>query len=162
MAAYGVGRRSPSDFELDHLISLELGGAPSDPRNLFPEPYAPEPGARQKDTVENRLNDEVCSGEISLATAQRRILDWVKYYPGSSSGSGPSVGGGAPVDRPVAPTHGSNCDPKYSGACLDPRASDYDCAGGGGDGPKYVQGPIRVVGNDHFRLDSNGDGVGCE
>ena len=36
MDAYGVGTRSPSDFELDHLISLELGGAPSDPRNLFP------------------------------------------------------------------------------------------------------------------------------
>ncbi len=40
---------------------------------------------------------------------------------------------------------GSNCDPNYSGACLDPNASDYDCAGGGGDGPKYVQGPIHVT-----------------
>jgi hypothetical protein len=56
----------------------------------------------------------------------------------------------------------SNCDPSYKGACLDPSASDYDCAGGSGDGPKYVQGPIQVVGDDHFDLDRDGDGVGCE
>jgi hypothetical protein len=56
----------------------------------------------------------------------------------------------------------SNCDPSYKGACLDPSASDYDCAGGSGDGPKYVQGPIQVVGDDHFGLDRDGDGVGCE
>jgi resuscitation-promoting factor RpfB len=45
---------------------------------------------------------------------------------------------------------------------LDPNASDYDCAGGVGDGPKYVQGPIRVIGTDRFQLDSDGDGVACE
>jgi hypothetical protein len=56
----------------------------------------------------------------------------------------------------------SNCDPNYEGACLDPTASDYDCAGGSGDGPKYVQGPIQVVGDDHFDLDRDGDGVACE
>lgn len=56
----------------------------------------------------------------------------------------------------------SNCDPNYKGACLDPNASDYDCAGGSGNGPKYVQGPIRVVGDDHYDLDSNGDGTACE
>lgn len=56
----------------------------------------------------------------------------------------------------------SNCDPSYKGACLDPTASDYDCAGGSGDGPKYVQGPIEVVGDDHFGLDRDGDGVACE
>jgi hypothetical protein len=56
----------------------------------------------------------------------------------------------------------SNCDPSYEGACLDPNASDYDCAGGSGNGPKYVSGPIRVVGSDHFDLDRDGDGVACE
>jgi hypothetical protein len=56
---------------------------------------------------------------------------------------------------------GGNCDPNYAGACLDPRASDYDCAGAGGDGPKYV-GRVTVVGTDHYGLDSDGDGVGCE
>jgi resuscitation-promoting factor RpfB len=56
----------------------------------------------------------------------------------------------------------SNCDPSYTGSCLDPSAYDYDCAGGSGDGPKYVDGPIQVVGDDHFDLDRDGDGVACE
>jgi hypothetical protein len=55
----------------------------------------------------------------------------------------------------------SKCDPSYVGACLDPNASDYDCVGGSGDGPRYT-GPVRVVGPDHFRLDADGDGYGCE
>jgi hypothetical protein len=56
----------------------------------------------------------------------------------------------------------ATCDPNYKGACLDPNASDYDCAGGSGDGPRYVQGPVTVVGDDHYRLDADGDGIGCE
>jgi hypothetical protein len=60
------------------------------------------------------------------------------------------------------PSAGSNCDPNYQGACLDPNAVDYDCAGGSGDGPKYVRGPIRVVGDDHYGLDRDGDGIACE
>jgi hypothetical protein len=55
----------------------------------------------------------------------------------------------------------SGCDPSYKGACLDPNASDYDCASGKGNGPKYT-GMVTVVGNDHFGLDRDGDGVGCE
>lgn len=61
-----------------------------------------------------------------------------------------------------APPPQANCDPNYSGACLDPNAYDYDCAGGSGDGPKYVSGPITVVGNDHYGLDRDGDNVACE
>jgi hypothetical protein len=55
----------------------------------------------------------------------------------------------------------AECDPNYSGVCLDPTASDYDCAGGSGDGPEYT-GTVTVVGEDHYGLDSDGDGVGCE
>ena len=55
-----------------------------------------------------------------------------------------------------------SCDPSYRGACLDQNASDYDCEGGSGDGPKYVSGPVEVVGDDHFGLDRDGDGVACE
>jgi hypothetical protein len=53
------------------------------------------------------------------------------------------------------------CDPNYRGACLKPNVSDYDCAGGSGNGPKYV-GRVVVVGSDHYGLDADGDGVGCE
>jgi hypothetical protein len=56
----------------------------------------------------------------------------------------------------------ANCHPSYEGACLDPNARDYDCEGGGGDGPQFVQGPIGVVGDDPFELDREGDGVACE
>lgn len=55
----------------------------------------------------------------------------------------------------------ANCDPNYSGACLDPTASDYDCAGGSGNGPYYT-GTVTVVGEDHYGLDTDGDGIGCE
>ena len=68
MAAYGLSG-SPSDYQEDHLISLELGGHPTDPRNLWPEPY---PRAAEVDRIENELNAHVCSGQITLAEAQRR------------------------------------------------------------------------------------------
>ncbi|WP_309227128.1 G5 domain-containing protein [Micromonospora thermarum] len=53
------------------------------------------------------------------------------------------------------------CDPNYSGACV-PIASDVDCAGGSGNGPAYVVGPVRVVGSDIYDLDRDGDGIGCD
>jgi resuscitation-promoting factor RpfB len=53
------------------------------------------------------------------------------------------------------------CDPNYSGACV-PIARDVDCAGGSGDGPAYVRGPVKVVGTDIYRLDADNDGIGCE
>lgn len=54
-----------------------------------------------------------------------------------------------------------NCDPNYRGACV-PIASDVDCAGGGGNGPAYVRGPVYVIGSDIYDLDRDGDGVACE
>jgi hypothetical protein len=68
MREYGVGG-SPSDYQEDHLISLELGGHPTEPRNLWPEPY---PRASEVDSIENDLNAKVCSGDLSLAAAQRQ------------------------------------------------------------------------------------------
>lgn len=53
------------------------------------------------------------------------------------------------------------CHPSYTGACV-PFASDVDCAGGSGNGPAYVSGPVRVVGPDVYDLDRDGDGVACE
>ena len=61
-----------SAYEEDHLISLELGGAPRDPRNLWPEP---RPRADEVDRIENKLNAKVCSGELLLAEAQRKESD---------------------------------------------------------------------------------------
>jgi len=52
------------------------------------------------------------------------------------------------------------CDPNYSG-CLDPNSPDYDCEGGSGDGPDYT-GTVTVLGVDHYGLDDDSDGTGCD
>lgn len=54
-----------------------------------------------------------------------------------------------------------HCDSNYSGACV-PVASDVDCAGNDGNGPAYVEGPVRVTGNDIYDLDRDGDGIACD
>jgi hypothetical protein len=61
---------------------------------------------------------------------------------------------------PAITESNQECDPNYSG-CV-PIASDVDCVGGNGDGPKYVKGPVRVIGRDVYRLDGDRDGVACE
>src|SRR5581483_456474 len=66
MAAYG-DHDSPRHYEYDHLVSLELGGATNDARNLWPEPGA---SPNIKDRIENRLHRLVCDGQVSLSSAQ--------------------------------------------------------------------------------------------
>ena len=69
---------SPSDFQEDHLISLELGGDPTDPRNLWPEP---RDRAEEVDGTENDLHEAICSGRMTLAEGQRRISQ-IKHTAG--------------------------------------------------------------------------------
>ena len=82
MDAYGY-TDSPSNYELDHLIPLEIGGSPSDVKNLWPESH---PTSYDKDAFENYLHEQVCSGKMDLKTAQNEIAtNWVKYRADSSS-----------------------------------------------------------------------------
>jgi len=76
------------------------------------------------------------------------------YEPGSSGGGGAGTGGGG----------GSNCTPGYSPCLVWHGGADYDCYGGGGDGPYYTVPGVtyRVTGPDPYRLDGNGNGLGCE
>lgn len=96
MQAYGESG-SASGYEEDHLIPLELGGSPSSPANLWPEPGAsPNP----KDSVENAANQAVCTGKMALAVAQKAIAeDWItlgqqlgvaQQAPTSPGSSGPA------------------------------------------------------------------------
>ena len=72
---------NPSDYEEDHLISLELGGHPTDPKNLWPQPWNGEWGARKKDVIETYLKRQVCAGKITLVDAQHWIAtDWIATY----------------------------------------------------------------------------------
>jgi hypothetical protein len=78
---YGMNAARPQYFEVDFLITPELGGS-NDIKNLWPEPYrAPVWNAHVKDQLENFLRDKVCKGEIDLSTAQHDIAeDWIVAY----------------------------------------------------------------------------------
>lgn len=78
---YGLSYpQAPGDYEVDHFISLELGGDNSI-KNLWPEPANPTPGFHQKDMVENYLHKQVCDGKITLQEAQNEIqTDWYKVF----------------------------------------------------------------------------------
>ncbi len=113
----------PYQHEIDHLISLELGGSNAI-RNLWPEPYAGRWGAGTKDVLENRLHALVCSGELSLATAQHQeAADWVRAYRryvgtppvngGGGSGGSASPGGYYASSYPTASTIYCADDPSW-------------------------------------------------
>jgi hypothetical protein len=77
MEAYGYVGLPIANYELDHLIALELGGAPRDPANLWPLARSGPANAIQKDAIENFLHRQVCDGGISLADAQQQVAtDW--------------------------------------------------------------------------------------
>ena len=148
MRAYGLGTNT-SAYEFDHLISLELGGAPADIRNLWPEAnYAPSFSYR-KDGLENSLNAKVCNRTISLAAAQRRIVHWVHFVSTS--------GGETPENPPPTPTPppSGNCDPAYPTVCIPPPPPDLDCS-------DISYRNFKVLAPDPHHFDSDGDGVGCE
>ena len=141
MAAYGDGG-PPSDSEYDHLVSLELGGASNDARNLWPEPGAsPNP----KDTVENTLHRMVCDGQMSLARAQRIIATdwagWAKRNPSPTRAAHPASSGAT-----AAPVGDVNCSdfPTHAAA-----QRWFDSHGGSPS-------------NDVAGLDHDHDGLACE
>ena len=111
MAAYG-DTGSLGDYEYDHFVPLELGGATNDARNLWPEPGA---SPNTKDTVENALRQKVCGGQITLAEAQREIVtNWARLArPSSQAPSGPPA--------PSARAQGAECtvSASYSSAYND-------------------------------------------
>ena len=77
---YGATKVKDKCCEIDHLISLELGGD-NGLANEWPQPYTPVPGAHEKDKVENWLHAQVCSGKMELADAQKQIAtDWYAVY----------------------------------------------------------------------------------
>ncbi len=142
MAKYGL-TGSLSDYEEDHLIPLELGGNPTDPNNLWPEPWAEPNGARDKDVVENRLHDAVCSGQMSLADAQAAIAtNWETASTSSHAGY-----------VPPAPTPGQDvCGPC---AATDCNCSDFATQA-------QAQACFNAHPGDPFGLDADHDGIACE
>lgn len=111
-AEYGIESHVPGSYEVDHLVSLELGGNNS-VANLWPEAG---PGYHEKDEIENRLHDAVCAGAVSLRAAQREIArDWRHTFVGPPSGSGIQATPSAPAKAngtpgPATPPPGTPAD----------------------------------------------------
>lgn len=75
---------------------------------------------------------------------------------GASGGGGHGGGNGGGSSG----SSGGGCTPGYS-PCIAP-GPDVDCQGQGGDGPRYVAGPVKVTGSDPYDLDGDGNGIGCQ
>jgi hypothetical protein len=135
MRAYGF-HRSARYYEYDHLISLELGGAANDSRNLWPETGG---SPNRKDTEENYLHTRVCDGRMTLARAQRIVgLDWVTFYKHNLQ---PKPKPGPPPPPP--PPRPRGCYPKTSsGNCYEPGeycpAADHGMTGVAGNGESII------------------------
>lgn len=80
MADLGL-KGDAKDYEEDHRVSLELGGNPTDPQNLWPEPWNGPKNAHQKDRLENAVHKDVCSGKLTLKQGQEIFLGdfWAEY-----------------------------------------------------------------------------------
>jgi hypothetical protein len=80
-AAYGISQPKSGAYEIDYLVTPDLGGT-ADIRNLWPQPFSNTVwNARVKDQLEERLHSMVCTGEIDVATAQHDLAaDWVSAY----------------------------------------------------------------------------------
>jgi hypothetical protein len=96
---YGIKRHRPGEYEVDHLVSLELGGS-NDIRNLWPQSYVTAPwNAHVKDKVENKLHNLVCAGSLDLREAQRAIAsDWIAAYARYMRARNAQIGARAPAD----------------------------------------------------------------
>jgi hypothetical protein len=183
--SYGVGGADRSKYELDHLIPLELGGS-NDEKNLWPQPLsASGSDAHDKDAAENAFHAAVCSGQVDLAAAQAGIMRWDSVTVASLAApattttappatappttappatlppvTAPPVTDPPPTEPPVTSPPAPDCTPGYD-PCIPP-GPDVDCAGGSGNGPRYVDGPVSVTGSDPYGLDRDGNGIACE
>ena len=122
---YGILSRQPGEYEIDHIVSLQLGGSNS-LRNLYPQSYRTQPlNAHVKDALENRLHALACSGRITLTDAQTAIsTNWtaayVKYLGPLPGGASVAVPGSrlppvpAPIPVSVKPPQPPIVDPPAS------------------------------------------------
>lgn len=131
-----------------------------------PSTYSPAlpPAPVTSPTPADAAVDEPVAAPAPTSTARARppaaaTSKAVTRAPGTTSRPAPRTVQAAP--KPAPEPEASGCDPNYSG-CV-PIARDVDCAGGSGDGPAYVKGPVRVIGKDIYGLDKGGEpGIGCE
>lgn len=160
-SSYGVTDRKPGEYEIDHLISLELGGSNS-ARNLWPESYETQPlNAHTKDKLENRMHKLICDGKLDIRQAQEEIAkDWIGAY---AKYIGPVPGGG----RPAAATPAPEAAPAPQGEAPTPKAATAEAGPCGGKSTCKQMASCAEA--RHYlndcglsKLDKDGDGTPCE
>jgi|GEM_PF-894152 len=126
-AEYGVLTRATGQYEVDHLIPLELGGS-NDIANLWPEAATPTPGFHEKDKVENYLHAQVCSHKMPLAEAQRQEANaWLEVYIGMFPAAPVPKPAPAPTPTPVsAPVSNGVVKKSSTSICHAPGTTYYD------------------------------------
>jgi hypothetical protein len=129
--------------------SVVIDGLGSSPATRPPTSAAPPSAASTTRATERRPATTAASRTTSPPTVARRA----PASPVTPARPAPTVARVAPPPRPA-------CDRNYD-PCV-PVASDVDCANGSGNGPAFVDGPVRVVGSDVYGLDRDGNGVGCD
>lgn len=151
--SYGITDRKPGEYEVDHLISLELGGSNS-ARNLWPESYETQPlNAHTKDKLENKMHKLICDGQLDIRTAQFEIAkDWkgayVKYIGPLPGGNPASASPEPQAETPKAATTetAGSCGSKRTcgemSSCAEARHYLNDCG--------------------VSKLDRDHDGIPCE
>ena len=125
-AEYGIATHTTGQYEVDHLISLELGGS-NDISNLWPEAASPTPGFHQKDVLENSLHAQVCSGQIDLKQAQAEIADnWLAAANGTYSATASQATQQSAAAPAPAPATGGVVKLSTTGICHAPGDAYYD------------------------------------
>ncbi|KNH18582.1 hypothetical protein ACU18_07175 [Arthrobacter sp. ZBG10] len=128
------------------------------------EKAAAERAAAEKAAADKAAAEQAASEQAAAekAAAEQAAAEAQAQAARDAAAAQAAAAAAVPPQRaaPAAPAAASGCDPNYSG-CV-PIASDVDCAGGSGNGPAYVQGPVSVIGSDIYGLDRDGDGFGCE
>jgi hypothetical protein len=126
------------------------------------EKAAAEKAAADKAAADKAAADQAAADKAAAdkAAADKAAADKAAADKAAADKAAADAAATAIVPKvvPAAPQNG--CDPNYTG-CV-PVASDVDCAGGKGNGPAYVRGPVTVIGSDIYGLDSDGDGIACE
>ncbi|MFA6309993.1 MAG: hypothetical protein WCV99_21485 [Sterolibacterium sp.] len=78
---YGYSDTNPKHYEEDHLVPLSVGGHPTDPNNLWPQPRNSEWSAAKKDQLEFAMYKAVCRGDVTLEDARHAFAtDWIAAY----------------------------------------------------------------------------------
>ncbi|WP_432836036.1 hypothetical protein [Dactylosporangium sp. CA-092794] len=163
VAAAGSGDR-PTKTE-DVARNGAIAAPPNEPPAASPTPAA------------TGLPETTSAPAPATTAAPATVSTTAGNNAGANNGAGGGAGAGTrpatkpattkppttkpPTTKPPTKAPAQNCNPNYT-PCVPNDPVDVDCAGGSGNGPSYVQGPVHVIGSDPYKLDSDGDGIGCE